>query len=482
MNQPVKNIAFTFVLLLSALGAGAQDIWSLERCVQYAQDNNISVKQAEANVKLSLLSERQAKASRYPNLSASFNAGEQFGRTIDPTSNQFSTQATGYNSLGFNAGASIFQGGLIHHSIKQAGWDIKASEADAEQLYNDLALQIAAAYLNILLTEEQATNARNRLELSGRQLVNTLKLIDAGTLPQADRFNVDAQIAREEQVVVVAQNSVDLAYLSLKQLLQLEPDFELVIEHPQVLIPADANPGSKSLTPLYAVATGNQPNVRAAGFRIKSAEEGVHIARSAYLPSVSVFANLSSNYSTQFQEFKFTGNTVQGATQIVSVNGMDIPIAFYEPEYTVKRVPYFDQIDRNFGQGLGLNISIPIYQNGRTRLSVERAKLGILNAQLQDNQTRQRLKNDIQTAIANARSAQKQLDAAQKTVDATRIAFSNMEKRHALGAINTLNLSTAKNNLDIAETDLIVAKYDYLFKLKILDFYEGKKIQLDGGN
>ncbi|HNM23984.1 MAG TPA: TolC family protein, partial [Saprospiraceae bacterium] len=130
------------------------------------------------------------------------------------------------------------------------------------------------------------------------------------------------------------------------------------------------------------------------------------------------------------------------------------------------------------GQGVGISVNIPIYQNGRTRLGVEQARLGVINAQLQDNQTRQRLKNDIQTAIANARSARLQMIAAQKTVDATRIAYENTEKRHSLGAVNTLELTTAKNNFDIAENDLIVAKYDYLFRLKILDFYQGKALGL----
>jgi len=163
----------------------------------------------------------------------------------------------------------------------------------------------------------------------------------------------------------------------------------------------------------------------------------------------------------------------------VRVNDQDVNIQQYVDIYDYPRLSYLDQIDQNFGQGLGLNINIPIYQNGRVRLSVERARLNLINSQLQQNQTQQQLKNDIQTAIANARAARRQLEAAQRTFDATKIAFENIEKRHQLGAVNTLDLTTARNNLDIAENDLSVAKYDYLFKLKILDFYEGKPIKLD---
>jgi outer membrane protein len=161
------------------------------------------------------------------------------------------------------------------------------------------------------------------------------------------------------------------------------------------------------------------------------------------------------------------------------VGGTDVTVTFYEPEVQIQPVNYFDQMDLNFGQGIGIGLSVPIYQNGRTRLSVERARLGILNAQLNSNQARQTLKNDIQTSIANARSAKLQLAAAQKSVEANRIAFSNSEKRYALGSINSLDFTTAKTNLAIAENDLIVARYDYLFRLKILDFYQGKTLTLD---
>lgn len=478
----MKYILMTlFSTFLLVQGAHAQEVWTLERCVQYAFENNLTVKQAEANVKTALLSERQAKASRLPNVSASFNAGEQFGRTIDPTSNQFSTVATGYNSVGVSAGVNLFNGGLIHHSVKQAKWDAQAAQADASQTTNTLALQIAQAYLNILLFEEQYKNAQKRIAQSTEQLNQTQKLIDAGTLPNADKYNILAQIAQGEQAAVQSQNSVELAYLSLKQLLQLEPDYELSIERPAIAIPADAAPESLTLTPLYTTALGTQPNIQAADFRIKSAEEGIFLAKSAYWPTVSLFANLSSNYSTQLLDYQNGTFLGQELTQpvIVKVNDVDVTIQQYIDRYSYKKVSYLDQIDQNFGQGVGLNISIPIYQNGRVRLNVERAQLNVINAQLQQNQVRQTLKNDIQTSIANARAARKQLEAAQKTYDATKIAFENTQKRHALGAVNTLDLTTAKNNLDISENDLTVARYDYLFKLKILDFYEGKPLTLN---
>jgi len=471
-----------FVALLLASVAQAQETWSLETCIQYAKDNNITVKQAQANVRTALLSEKQAKNSRLPNVSASSNVGAQFGRTIDPTTNQFSTVTTRFNSIGLNVGVNVFSGGLISHSITQAGLDLQAATLDAQQLESDLGLRIAAAYLSILLGTEQLENAQKRIKQSQQQLAVTLKLIDAGTLPMADKYNILAQVAQAEQASVQARNNVELAYLNLKQYLQLEPDFDLQIERPAVPIPAGADPNTLTLSPVYQTAVETQASIRAADFRVKSAQEGIAIAKSGYYPSISVYGNLSSSYSSQFLDYQNAeiGPLVLSKPDIINVNGVDVEVRQYAPSYiTYPDLNYFNQIDKNFGQGIGASISIPIYQNGRTSLNVERARLGVITSQMQQIQTQQALKNDIQTAIANARAAQLTLDAAQKTFDATEIAYQNTVKRHALGTINTLDLTTALNNRDIAETDLTVAKYDYVFKLKVLDFYLGKPLNMN---
>jgi outer membrane protein len=476
-----KTLLLAGVLLFSRTGM-AQETWSLERCIQYAKDNNITVKQAQANVRTAQISERQAKANLLPSVSANSNVGQQFGRTIDPTTNQFSTVATTFNSLGLSAGINVFSGGLINHSIKQANWNLKSATADAEQLVNNLGLQIASAYLSILLGEEQLENAQKRISQAQEQLNVTQKLIGAGSLPAADQYNIMAQLAQAEQAAVQARNSVELSYLTLKQLLQLEPDFNLQIERPDIPVPADANPDALTLVPVYETATGTQATIRSAEYQVKSAQEGIAIAKSAYYPTITAFANLSSSYSSQLRDFNnpIIGDPVLTDPVILNVNGLDVEVRQYAPSsISYPNVTYFDQIDQNFGQGIGASISIPIYQNGRTRLNVERARLGLLTAQMREVQTRQQLKNDIQTAIANARAARLTLEAAQKSFDATDIAYQNTTKRHTLGTINTLDLTTARNNRDIAENDLVVAKYDYVFKLKILDFYLGKPLTMN---
>ncbi len=475
----IAKTALATLWIVFATPLFGQETWSLERCVLHAREANLSVQQARANAKVAVLAERQAKTSRLPNITLNSNLGEQFGRTIDPSTNQFVTSGIAFNSMSLSAGLPLIAGGQINSSIKQAHWSALAAGADAEQTANSLALQVAQAYLSILLAEEQLESADRRVVQSRRQLEATQKLIEAGTVPAADRFNVQAQLAREEQLAVQAQNNVDLNYLALKQLLQLEPDYDLRIERPAIIIPADVNPENYSLQPVYTAALETQPNVKAAAFRVKSAEAGVPLARADYFPTLSLFASLSSNYSSQFLDYangRLIGTELSAPVNI-RINDVDVAVQQYISNYEYQQLPYLKQLDQNFGQSIGVQLSIPIYQNGRVRLNVERARLGIVNAQLQETQTRQQLKNDIQTAIANARSARKQLDAAQRTHEAMQAAFANTEKRHSLGAANTLELTTAKTNFDNAENDLITARYDYLFRLKILDFYQGKELR-----
>lgn len=468
--------------MLIGLAVQGQEAWSLERCVRHAQEVSLSIQQANLTVKGAQLTEKQARANRLPNLSAGTDLGEQFGRTIDPTTNSFITTGIGYNQWRVSAGVTLFNGGLLKNSAKQAQWDALAARADAEQIASNLALQVASAYLNILLSEEQLAIARRRVEQSQQQLSNTDKLIAAGTLPAADRLNLVAQIARDEQQVVVAQNTVDLAYLNLKQLMQFEPDYNLVVAKPEnLVVPTDANPEGFALKNIFNTALSTQATIRAGDFRLKSAETGVKVAASGAYPRLSMFASLNSQFSTQARDFEGTPTVTDkgyGSPTMIDVNGTIVSVRFPNIEYEYPKQKYFDQLNQNFGQGVGFSLDVPIYQNSRTTISVQRAKLGIMTAQIQNTQARQQLKTDIQTSIANARAAKQQLEAAQKTYEAMRLAYENMQKRHSLGAVNGLELTTAKNNLDSAENDLVLSRYDYVFKLKIIDFYNGKRMSL----
>jgi outer membrane protein len=476
-----KKLTFTFfACILICNGIFAQETWSLEKCVRYALQENINIKLAEIMVRSNQLSEKGSKYNRLPSLNGRIGGGYQFGRTIDPVTNAFNSLSIGTNSLSLDLGVTLYNGGRIESSIKQASYDLQAAMGDLAQTKNDISLLIAQSYLNVLFAEEQLDAAVKRKELTESQLSQVDKLIRAGARPQNDRLEILATIARNDQAIIAQENALETGLLSLKNLLQLDPSKDIQLEKPNaIVISADDNPDGLNLGDLYSSSIVNQPFIKADENRVKSAALGKNIARANLLPRLSAFAGLSANYSTR-------GKAVDGFQEGI------VPRQFVFPDNPNTVIPvgevvtfpnlvdasYGNQIDENFGKSIGLSLNIPIYNNHATIIAMDQAELNMINTQYTSEINKQNLKNDIQTSLANARAAKRTLAASSRTVQASTAAFQNSEKQFQLGTINTFEYATAKNSLDQAEVDLIIAKYDYLFKLKVLDFYQGKKLEL----
>ncbi|MEL6926473.1 MAG: TolC family protein, partial [Bacteroidota bacterium] len=338
---------------------------------------------------------------------------------------------------------------------------------------------VAAAYLNILFSEEQLSAAQQRLAQTQAQLQQTDKLIQAGTLPANDRLEILARIANDEQSIVAAQNNVTINYLLLKQLMTMDPNTDLRIEKPEIEIPV-IDPESFDFETVYMQALNTQPQIRASEMRMQSAELQTRIAKSGLYPTVGLGGNINTRWASAVRNPPTEFETVVSDPIPARINGEDGTIAFFErnPLNEGTRRSFGDQLSDFLGQSIGFSINIPIYNNHRTKIEMERAELGILTQQVQNDQIRQQLKTDVQRSIADATAAKKALEASQKTVESLRTAYDNTQKRYTLGAVNTFELTTAKTNLDNAEIDLIIARYDYLYKLKIVDFYQGNKITL----
>lgn len=425
---------------LLTINLSAQKTWSLADCIEHARVNNLNLKQAEIAIRQAELDKKTARYARLPSVNGNVDGGFNFGRTIDPTTNDFRNQRVGFNSFGIQTSAVVYNGGRIDHSIKQSQFNIAATRAESENYLQNLQLDITAAYLDILLAKEQVQIASRQIEQIKEQLVYIDRQIKAGALPENDRLEIVAQIARNKQQLINAQNALSINYLTLKNYLELAPDYSLEIQ-----VPTAANeslsPNSYSLSTVYAQAINTQPAIKAAALRMESATLGIPIAKSGMLPTVALSASLNSNYS----------------------NVSDFTDA-----------PFFNQLDNNMGQSVGVRVSIPIYNNHRTQIGMERARLEVINAEVRERQVQQQLKASIQNAIANASGAQIALEATQSALEAARASFQNAQKKHQLGAINTLEYTTTKTNLDTAELDLVRARYDYMFRLKIIDFYMGQ--------
>jgi outer membrane protein len=480
----VKKITLLILpfLALATITFGQSAPWTLEQCVSYARKNSLTVKRALNAVELAQVNDLGNRMQRLPSLNSSANGFYQFGRTINPATNSFVAESIGTSSFSVNGGVVLYNGGIISNSIKQGRIDLQAANLDAMAAANDISLQVAAAYLDILLAAEQLANAEKQLDQSSRQLQQTDKLINAGSLPVNDRLDFVAQVALNQQAIIEANNLVKLNTLILKQLLELDPAQEFAIVRPTISIPADAAPESFQLEEVYTAALGTQPQIEAGELRINSAALDEKIARGNIYPRLTLGGSLNTNFSNRFQDFSSPINprVVYGNPQEVIVNGEIVNVQF--PNLTndgYPDIPFGDQLSQNFGQSIGLSLNIPIYNNHINRVNIERARINTQNAQLTNQQTKQTLKADVQRSIAAAQAARESYEASLRSVEAAQGAFDNAQKRFDLGAINTLEYATATNNLDLSQLTLIQAKYQYLFNLKVVDFYLGREITLD---
>jgi len=360
------------------------------------------------------------KYARYPNLNANINGGLNFGRTIDPTSNDFINQRIGNSQLSMTSIATLYNGGMINNSIKKSEYNAEAAKADAKGIFQDIALQISSIYLNVLLAKEQLVITKNQLKQTLIQLEETDKRIEAGILPKNERLEIIAQQARNQQSLITAKNDLTINLLDLKNLLELEPNHQL-----DVIPPTDNIPQIEKILSLL---------------RIESAELAIPIAMSQRLPKLDVFAQINSNYAN-IQDFE--------------------------------NEKYFNQLSNNLGQLVGLQLSVPIYNRHSTNVAIEKAKLELVGAQVMNKQAKQKLKADIQNAIANAIAAEAEYQANQTSLDAAKASYANAKDMYDLGAINTLEFTNTKTNMDTAELNIIRAKYNYIFRMKIIDFYLG---------
>ena len=453
-----------------------QKLWTLQECILYARQNSIAIKRAQNAISSAEVDKRRATHNRYPSLNANASGGYQFGRTIDPVSNSFNTTSIGFNGYSLNAGVNLFNGNRINNQIQLAQLDLEAARLDADFMSDNLSLDIATAYLNILLAEEQLQLVRKRLEQSQVQLDQTDKLIQAGSLPENDRLNILSQIATDEQTIIDAQNQVEIAYLTLSQTMLLDPTEDFRIVKPNIEAPTDFDPDQVSLNETYVTAMSNQANIKANQLRMQSAEKNVEVAKADFYPRLTIGGSITTNYSNAARTFTPVETTSETT---VSVNGEPFTFTFDDVDFIAGPYPYFDQLSDNLGQSLSAGVSIPLYNGFAAKLNTERARLGVINQELVSREAEQTLLSNIQQAIANAKAAKRSLDAAQIAVNASQAAFDNAKVQFDLGAINSLDFSTARINLDQSQISLIRAKYSYIFNIKQIEFYQGKGISLN---
>jgi outer membrane protein len=444
-----RQIIFLFFLLVTInVNAQEGDEWPLEKCINYAIQNSLQVQQATLNQGQAQLVKKQAVWAQTPNISAGYRNGVNLGNSVNPTNNELITVPNLNSGLSLNLNGVIFQGLQIRNTIKQSKVDLDAAGKDVEQAKNDVALSVAQAYLSILLGEESKGVFAEQAKVTKAQYDQTIKLIEGGVLAENSKYDLEAQMARDEENIVIAQNNIDLAYVNLKVLMNVDVAKQISI---QVVgdLEIDETLEESNLEEVYDEAILNQPNILAAKLREKSAQLGVSIAKGGLWPTVSYYAGFGSNFSTA-----------------------------YKNPLTGEVIPYFQQLGITASANAGINITVPIFNGLRTRIGIQRAELGIKVAELGTTQLEATLKSSIERALVDVRAAKKRLGVSKKSVVATRLSVENTRKRYDLGVVNSFELTSVQNTLIATESSVLQAKYDYLFKLKILDYYRGRAITI----
>lgn len=470
----LKSIYILLIISILPTVLLSQKIWTLEDCIKYAYENNIQIKQQKLNADLKQADVIQSKAALLPNLNGSASHTYNFGRTIDMYTNEFATSRVQSNNFYLSTGVTLFNGFQLLNSVKQSLIEKEAAGLELEKMKNDISLTIATAYLQVLFNYEYVDIKMAQVEISKQQVKRTSILVESGTLSKANLFSIEAQAASDELQLVNAQNQLNLAYLTLSQLLDLPSAEGFEIERPAIDITQLVFP-AQNAGYIFSTSLGLLPEIKVAELRLKSAQKGLCIARSTISPNIQLRASYGTGYSGASKEI----------TDVVLYDY--IPIGFtqsqeivYGPSfnYITQVKPFKEQLDDNLNQSVGLTMSIPIFNGLQSRTAIRKSKIAIQNAEYNLQQAKNQLNKSIQQAYADALSANNRYLAAQKTVQAYEESFNYTDQKFNLGMLNSIDYNDAKNKLSSARSELLQAKYEYLFRLKILDFYQGKPITI----
>lgn len=473
-------------LFANPVAVNAQDTWTLQRAVDYALANNITIRQQEVQKRLAELTLKQSQLAQVPTVNLGFDGGLGSGRNIDPISNAFVTQSYFNFGAGASIGATLFNWFYQRNTISANKYQSNAQSFLLDKARNDVAFNIASAFLQILLNNEQVHISEVQVKLTLSQLENTKKLVIAGSVPESNQADLESKLASDSVQLVNAQNQVILSTLQIKALLNLGFDVPFVPQIPENIASIPL-PRLSEVDPemVYSAALNSNPLMKADEQLIKYSERSYAAAKAQLYPRLTLSGNANSSYATTSKNTFYTGVRTDTLNTPFGVADVDANTKYTVRQVIVsgtgaytKTVPFFDQLNNNFRQSIGLSLNIPILNGWQARTNMQKAKVNILNQQLTKEQDNQKLRQDIYTAHANAVAAIQKFSASSKGVEASQRAYDFATKRFDLGLMNTIDYITTQSNLFKAQIDKVSAQYDYIFKMKLLEFYRDQKITL----
>ena len=465
------------LILLSNYNAYAQQntdtVFSLKQCVDSALANNLLLKQQELQTQTDHINLKQAKDNRLPQLGANINQGTNQGRSIDPFTNAYIDQNVNYGNYSLSTDINLFNGGQVKNSISQYRFGLEASRMDLQQLKENTTLNVILAYLQILDAEDLLQQSKDQYALTQKQVERLETLNKEGSIIPAQLYELKGQLANDELSLVTNENSLDAARLSLCQLMNI-PYKKIMVER----LPSTTDPLFYESDPstIYQSAMAQFPSVKAAALRRRSGEAAIKVARSNFYPALSIGGGLYTNYSSAATKNIFLNSVELPSGDFVNVGGTKLPVITNKSNFNSQKISYVDQFKNNYSTSLNLNLRIPLINYSQARNRVALAKAQFKNAEFLEQSSKTQLSQNVEQAYFNMTASYKKYQTLQQQIKDFTEAFKIAEVRFNEGATNQVEYLIAKNNLDRSNINLIIARYDFIFRSKILDYYQGKLV------
>ena len=469
-----RSFLSLIVMLVCSITIQAQSKkWTLEECVTYAIQNNISIKQSELDSKMALIDKKSAVGRFLPSLNASASHSWNIGLNQDITTGLLQNKTTQFTSAGANVGIDIYSGLQNQNTLRKANLSIVAAKYQLVKMKEDIALNVANAFLQVLFNKENLKVQKEQLRINEKQYVRSEELVKVGSIPRGDLLDVKATLALNNQNVITAENSLLISKLSLSHLLQLK-DFENfdVVDDTDV---KDAN-NIMAQTPsaIYEKAFEGRTELKIARTNLEIAEKNVAIAKGAFQPTLQGFYSFNSRVAYSDRVTGVIPNTSNPTSIVGFVEGTNQNVL--SPNFTRvlgNPAPFFDQFNTNKGQSFGMQLSVPVFNGFSARNNVERSKVSLERSKIAVEQQNLDLQRNVYTAFADAKGALNAYESSVAALEARQGAYNYATEKYSVGLMNSFDFNQSQTLLTNAQSEVLRTKYDYIFKIKILEFYFG---------
>jgi len=478
--QKKKAVLFLGIILSVIVQVHAQDTTAkigssltIQQCVDIAIKNNLQVRQSDFTMQSNGLAFKQSKDNLLPQINGSASQGINFGRSINPYTNQYIDEQINTGSYALNAGLVLFSGLSLQSAIKQNMYAYNASKLDLQQQKDNITLYVLISYLQVLSSQELLDISRRQADVDFKQVQRLLDMNKEGAVtPLSNLSDLQGQYAADQAGIVTAVNNLETAKIALFQYMNIP--YKRDAQYEQVALDLLAPDAQENSDTIFQNALNIIPSIKSADFKVKAYQKALQYYRGQYYPTLSLYGSLSSNYSSAATSTLYGPNVDVASTNYVTVNGTEYPVIVQQPSSsTTSKIAFSDQFKNNRFTQVGLQLSIPILNYLRTRNNVKQAKINLKSAEVSATSAKNQLQQNVEQAYQNQVAAYGQFKSYQDQSKAFGESFRITEIRFNEGVITSDVYLLAKNKLDAANVNLIASKYNYIFRTKILDYYRG---------